>query len=254
MKGIEDKVIVIAGGGSGIGAATARRLASEGAHVLIGDINLANAETTASEIQADGGRAIAVACDISDEPSCSAMIQTANDNWGRLDGLFNVAADLSQENLGRDGDVVTVPLEVLEHTLKVNVMGYFHTVRHAIPLMLESGGGSIVNTTSGVVLGAPRFSAYGASKGSVIALSRHIARAYGKQGIRSNALDPGVVLTSNQLESNSDEERAAILQMATSDRFAQPDETAAMVTFLLSDEAPCINGQTIVANSMDGAR
>lgn len=254
MRGLDGKVIAIVGGATGIGAATAQRLASEGSKVLIGDINLPAAEQLAHSIIGEGGEAEAIECDISDEPACGAMMAFAKEKWGGLHGLFNVAADLSKENLGRDTDVVNIPLDVLERTLKVNLMGYFYTIRHAIPLMLEAGGGSIVNTTSGVVLGQPKFAAYGASKGGVIALSRHIASAYGKKGIRANSFDPGIVTTENQMTSNTDEERAMILNFVKAPRFGKPDESAALVAFLLSDDAASINGQCYIGASMEGAR
>lgn len=254
MKGLNEKVIVVAGGASGIGAATAQRLGNEGARVLVGDIRIAGAEQTAAAIVAAGGMAEPFEFDISDEPSCAALIARAKKQWGAVHGLFNVAADLSKENLGRDTDVVTVPLDVLERTLRVDLMGYFFTARHAIPAMLEAGGGSIVHTTSGVVLGLNYFCAYGAAKGGVIALSRHIARRWGKEGVRSNAIDPGVTLTDNQLEMVSDEDRARMLPAVRSPRFGEPHEIAAMVAFLLSDEAPWINGQTYPVSSSEGAR
>ena len=93
------------------------------------------------------------------------MLEAAVDRWGGVHGLYNVAADLSRETLGRDGDAVTVPTDVLRRTLDVNLMGFFFTSRYAIPAMLSAGGGSIVHTTSGVVLGMPKFAAYGAAKG-----------------------------------------------------------------------------------------
>lgn len=249
MKGLEEKVIVVAGGATGIGAATARRLASEGARVMIGDIALEGAEETAEGIVAAGHEAEAFEFDLSDEQSCAALIAAATERWQALHGIFNVGADLSSANLGRDTDVVTVPLDVLERTLRVNLMGYFFTSRHAIPALLEAGGGGIVHTTSGVVQGLPEYCAYGASKGGIIALSRHIAARWGKEGVRSNALDPGITLTENQLEMNNDEHRAEAMRTVRAAEFGKPEEIAATVAFLLSDEAPWINGQTLPINS-----
>jgi NAD(P)-dependent dehydrogenase (short-subunit alcohol dehydrogenase family) len=160
--------------------------------------------------------------DISLEPACEALVASAMANWGAVHGLYNVAADLSQENLGRDGDVVTVPNEVLERTLAVNLIGYFYTSRYAIPAMLAGGGGSIVHTTSGVVRGHTRFAAYGAAKGGVIALSRHIATRWGKEGIRSNAIDPGITLTQNLRDMVSDEERQFISSFGSCSALRRP--------------------------------
>ncbi|KUH67474.1 hypothetical protein AU184_26350 [Mycolicibacterium novocastrense] len=254
MKGLQGKVVVVAGGATGIGAAAAARLGSEGARVLVGDINLAGAQQTAGGIVEAGGEAEPFEFDISDEGACHDLITAAHERWGAVHGLYNVAADLSENTLGRDADIVAVPTEVFTRTLAVNLMGFFYTSRAAIPLMLEGGGGSIVHTTSGVVLGNQRFVAYGASKGGIIAMSRHIATRYGKDGIRSNAIDPGITLTGNQLAMVTEEERADRLRFTKAARFGQPDEIAAMVAFLLSDEAPWINGQTYAVSSQDGAR
>ena len=254
MKGLQDKVVVVAGGATGIGAATAKRLGEEGARVVVGDINAAGAQATADEIVAADGVAVPFAFDLAEEASCGALVAEAVGRWGTLNGLFNCAADLSKDNLGRDTDVVTTPLDVVERTLRVNLVGYFLTARHAIPAMLEAGGGSIVNMTSAVVLGQPVFGAYGMAKGGVIALSRHIATRWGKEGIRCNALDPGITLTDNQLTMVSGEKREQALRSVRAPRFGEPWEIAAMVAFLLSDEAPWINGQTYAASSSEGAR
>lgn len=254
MEGMREKVIIVAGGATGLGAATARRLGREGCRVLVGDRNAEGAEATAGAIVAAGGTAESFVFDISVESACHDLVEAAKSHWGAVNGLFNVAADLSRENLGRDTDVVTLPVEVLRHTLDVNLIGYFFTCRHAIPAMLETGGGSIVNTTSGVVLGQPMFAAYGAAKGGVLALSRHVAARWGKEGIRSNTIDPGITLTENQRDMVPEEIRRSILPTVRATRFGDPEEIAAMVAFLMSDEAPWINGQTYAVSSMDGAR
>ena len=254
VKGLKDRVVIVAGGASGIGAASAKRLGEEGARVVVGDLNFPGAEATAKEIVAAGGTAVGFAFDLADEVSCGALIAEAVGRWGALHGLFNCGADLSTETLGRDSDVVSMPLEVVERTLRVNLIGYFLTARHAIPAILEAGGGSIVNMTSGVVLGQPKFGAYGMAKGGVIALSRHIAARWGKEGVRCNALDPGITLTDNQRTMVTDDHREHAMRAIRSPRFGEPREIAAMVAFLLSEEAPWINGQTYAVSSSDGAR
>jgi NAD(P)-dependent dehydrogenase (short-subunit alcohol dehydrogenase family) len=253
MRGLSDKAIVVAGGATGIGAATAKRLGAEGARVLIGDINVDGAEATATEIVDARGIAEVVAFDMADKDACRALVEAAVASWGRLDGLYNCAADLSHATLGRDTDVLEVPVEVWERTLRVNLTGYFLTARYAIPHLLEGGGGAIVNTTSGVVRGNRRFAAYAAAKNGVVALTRHIAERWGREGVRCNAIDPGMVLTGNSLEMVSDEERNAMRKIARSPRLGEPGDIAAMVAFLLSDDALWINGQTYVASSHAGA-
>lgn len=254
MKGLEDKVVVIAGGATGIGAATASRVAEAGAKVIVGDINVEGATDTAERIVAAGGSAEPVAFDLADEDSCRNLIATAIQRYGSLHGLYNVGADLSVENLGRDSDIVTVPNDVIRRTLDVNLLGYVFTSRYAIPEMLNARGGSIVHTTSAVVLGLPKFCSYGMSKGAVTALSRHIAVRWGKQGIRSNAIDPGITLTQNQKDMVTDEERDLILASVRADRFGEPEEIAAMVTYLLSAEGRWVNGQTYGVSSQEAAR
>ena len=250
MDGLRDKVMVVAGGATGIGAAAAKRLGAEGASVLIGDINVKGAEQTAGEIADAGGTAESFAFDIADIAGCRALIEAAVHRWGRLDGLYNAAADLSRETLGRDSTVVDIPLDVLRRTIDVDLIGYFHTSRFAIPALIEAGGGSIVHTTSAVTGGYHVMPAYAAAKNGVIALSRHIAVAYGKQGVRSNAIDPGITMTQNQRDMVPDEEREALLPLLRASRYPEPEEIASVVAFLLSDEAPQINGQTFPVNPM----
>lgn len=250
MNGLKDKIVVIAGGATGIGQAAAKRLGSEGAKVLVGDLNESGAKQTAAEITDAGGVAESFAFDISDEAGCRDLIAAAKGHWGAVHGLYNAAADLSPQTLGRDSTVVDIPIEVLRRTLDVNLIGYFFTSRYAIPAMIESGGGSVVHTTSGTTAGHWEFPAYAAAKNAVIALSRHIAVAYGKQGVRSNAIDPGITMTQNQRDSVTDEEREMLLGMVRANRYGEPEEIAAVVAFLISEEAPWINGQTLPVNSM----
>nr|WP_180166560.1 SDR family oxidoreductase [Stenotrophomonas sp. SbOxS2]NYT99409.1 SDR family oxidoreductase [Stenotrophomonas sp. SbOxS2] len=249
MKGLKDKVIVVAGGGSGIGAVTAARLGSEGATVVVGDISGTGAEKTAAAIQAAGGRALPVTFDLSVEESCADLISSAVSEFGGIDGLFNVGADLRNEVFGRDTDIVDVPVEVWQRTLDVNLTGYFFTCRYAIPRFLERGGGSIVNTMTGLALsGDPTRVSYGVSKAGLLAMTKHIASRWGKQGIRANLVAPGFVLTELALAQVPREEQEAIASALRSPRHGRPEDIAAMVTFLLSGEGEWINGQLHLVN------
>lgn len=255
MRGLKDKVVIVAGGASGIGAATARRLAEEGARVLVGDLNSDGAEGIAAEIRNQGGHAIAHEFDIADEQSCADLVSAAVEKFGGVDGLFNVAADLSAGTLGRDADLVETPVEVWQRSLAVNLTGYFFTARHTLPAMLERGGGAIVNTISGLVLNGDRSRvSYGASKSGLLALSKHIATRWGRDGIRCNVVAPGMVLTDNSLARNTEEERASVFEMLRSPRFGKPDDIAATVTFLLSEDGSWINGQVLPVNGGAGLR
>jgi len=246
MRGLKDKVIVVAGGATGIGAATTRRLAEEGAKVVVGDINVEAAKATADAID---GRHLRF--DITSEPDCKALVELAVTEFGGLDGVFTVAADTSKETLGRDSesDLLTVPLDVWQRTLDVNLTGTFLMTRSALPALLSQGGGSIVNTLSGLVFyGSPIRPAYLASKGALIALTRHVATRWGKEGIRCNAVAPGFVLTEQVAHNVQQEERDMVLAANRSTRHGRPDDIAATVAFLLSDDAEWINGQMHLVN------
>lgn len=249
MSRLAGKVVVIAGGASGIGAATARRVGEEQAKVVVADVDRDGAELTAEGIRAAGGDAQALVFDFADETSVTALFEAAVAAYGGIDGLFNVGADLRPETIGRDSNLLDVPLDVWQRTLEVNLSGYLLTMRQAIPLLLERGGGAIVNTVSGLILRGDRERpSYGASKGALVPLTRHVALRWGKQGIRCNTLAPGVVLTENQLQTISDEQRAAIMETLPSPRFGRPEDLAAMAALLLSDEGEWINGQLIAVN------
>jgi NAD(P)-dependent dehydrogenase (short-subunit alcohol dehydrogenase family) len=246
MRGLGDKVIIVAGGATGIGAATAQRLAEEGAKVVVGDINADAAKATAEVI---AGRYLR--CDITSEEDCRALVAHAVKEFGGVDGLFNVAADTSKETLGRDSeaDLLTVPLDVWQRTLDVNLTGNFFMMRSAIPALLERGGGSIVNTLSGLVFYGDRIRpAYLASKGALIALTRHVATRWGKDGIRCNAVAPGFVMTAQVEHNVPQEERDRVLASNRSPRHGRPEDIAATVAFLLSDDAEWINGQMHLVN------
>jgi len=255
VNGLQNKVIIVAGGATGIGAATSRRLAAAGARVVVGDRNEEGAAATAATIADDGGRADPFAFDIADLDSCGRLVEFAVSTHGGLDGLFNVAADTSPGTLGRDTDLLSVPIDVWHRTLEVDLTGYFHTARQALPALLERGGGSIVNTVSGLVLnGDPIRVAYGAAKGGVIPLTRHIATRWGKDGIRCNAIAPGFVLTDQGTTNVSAEEQERLLGMVRSPRLGRPDDIAAMASFLLSDDGSWINGQLYPVNGGTGLR
>ncbi|MGW3984447.1 SDR family NAD(P)-dependent oxidoreductase [Streptomyces mirabilis] len=253
MRGIKDKVVIIAGGGSGIGAETARRLAEEGARLVVGDIAADRAAAVAQEVRDGGGDATSCHLDITQEDSCAELVATAVKTYGQVNGLFNVAADTSQETMGRDTTVVDVPLEVWRRSLDVNLTGYFLTARHTIPALLEAGGGAIVNTLSGLVLyGDPNRVSYGASKAGLMALTKHIAIRWGKENIRCNIVAPGLVLTEKSTALNSPQYRAEVLGLIRSPRFGKAEDIAAATTFLLSDDAEWINGQVLPVNGGRG--
>lgn len=247
MNGLSGKVAVVVGGG-GIGGATARRLAAAGAVVVVGDLDGGNAEAIARDIIASGGQAAGLRCDISDESAVAALVDAAVRRFGGLDLLHVNAADL--QVIFQDSNAVDVALEVFDRTIAVNLRGHLLCTRLAIPQMLRRGGGAIVYTTSGAAfIGEPERPCYAMAKAGINALMRHVASRWGRKGIRANAVAPGLVLTENNLETMPEEVKVAALAHTRSTRLGAPDDIAATVVHLLSDDAAWINGQVI---SVDG--
>jgi NAD(P)-dependent dehydrogenase (short-subunit alcohol dehydrogenase family) len=244
VHGLKDKVFIVAGGATGIGAGTAARLAEEGALVTIADINIAGAIATAEQISASGSRAIAVEFDLADEQSVHRLVDRTVAEFGAVHGLHNVGADLSEDNLGRDTTLLDTDMTVWRRTLEVNLLGYVRTSRAVLPRLLERGGGSIVNTSSGGSLGTdPMHVAYNAAKAAVNQLTRHIAVNWGSKGIRCNGVMPGLVMGETQERQNDVELQRMFIQAARTTRLGKPADLAAICAFLLSDEAEWINGQ-----------
>jgi len=247
VNGLRGKVAIVIGGASGVGKATALRLGEEGALVVVGDINEGGATTVAETIQTAGGTAQARKVDISDEDQVNDLVDFGRRTFGRVDLLHNVAADLG-DTLLADTDAETVPLDVFDRTIDVNLRGYLLSIRAVLPLMVEAGAGSIVNTSS---LAADRALATGArvaysvSKSGVHALTRHVAIRYGRQGIRCNTACLGLVLSEALRATVPAERIARYVEQVPNVNPGEPAAIAAAVAFLLSDDARYINGQTI---------
>ena len=160
--------------------------------MVVADLNESAARAVADEIQALGGKAIARSFDITDEASYKDLVDVTVKEFGRLDGLFNVAADLSPTTLSQDTDVLSVSLEVWRHTIDVTLTGYMYGIRHALPIMIDQGGGAIVNTMStSVWMGEDTRVAYQSAKAGLYGLTRHTATLGGKHGVRCNSVAPG---------------------------------------------------------------
>jgi NAD(P)-dependent dehydrogenase (short-subunit alcohol dehydrogenase family) len=240
---LERKVIVVAGGATGIGAEAARQFVNSGAKVVVGDINEARGRRTVEEI---GGGSLFVPFDISDEDSVKSLIGAAVSTFDRLDGLFSNAADLRPEVLGDDTDIVSMDVQTWHHSLAVDLTGFFYTARNALPHLLRSGGGSIVVTSSAAAFaGGSARPAYSTSKAGLGALVRHIASRWGREGIRCNAVAPGLVLSDELRPKVPEDRQQAYLASQQFSRLGEPRDVAAMVAFLLSDEAEWITGQVI---------
>ena len=241
---LDGKVGVVTGAGSGIGRATASRMASEGARVVVADINLDDAKETVATIENAGGEAVAQWVDIGEEDAVEAMVRAAVETFGRLDCLHNNAANVTV--VPQDLEVAGMDVEVWDATMRVNLRGAMLGCKHAIPQMLSQGGGVIVNTSSMAgQFGDLNRVAYGVSKAGIDSLTRYVATQYGKQGIRCNAIAPGVVDTPALAANVPAEQVEMFLRSAVTPTLGKPDDIAGVVVFLASDAARFITGQVI---------
>ncbi|MCP5202938.1 MAG: SDR family oxidoreductase [Pseudomonadales bacterium] len=246
---LKGKGIIVIGAGSGIGAATVRRLASEGARVCVADINDAGARAVADEVSAGGGDAFPVHIDLADEASVQGAVSAAVARLGGLDGAHINAADLGA--IMADSDALSVELAVFDRTIQINLRGHLLCTRAVLPHLLARGGGAIVYTTSGACDSAePVRPAYATSKSGLNALMRHVAARWGREGITSNCVAPGFTLTP-EMEASGNLPPALLEQMLAQipgSRLGRPEDIAGVVAMLLSEDGRWINGQVYHVN------
>ena len=248
MKKFADKVAIVTGGAAGIGGATARLLAEQGAGVLIADINMPEAEANAEAIRGAGGTAEVISTNVGSHDDIAAMVQRAVDRWGRLDILVNNAFSPTDEG---DGDALTVSEEAWDAGLATLVKAHFLAAKHAVPHMRAAGGGSIVNISSvhGLLM-APRKLIYEAGKSAVIGITKQMAIDFGPDGIRVNAICPGHIVTERQQE-RWDENPAGLRYFEDQypvRRTGSPLDIANAASFLCSEEASFITGHALVVD------
>ena len=250
MSKLKGKVAVVTGASKGIGAAIAKALAAEGASVVVNYASSkAGADTVVAAITKAGGKAVAVGGDVSKAAEAQGIIDAAIKNYGRLDILCNNAGIMDLMTPAAD-----VPLALWDRVLAVNLTGPFLACRRAIPLMLQQGGGSIVNTASEAGLrGGAAGTAYTVSKHGVVGLTKSIAFHYGDQGIRCNAVCPGSVETAIGLGGGSPHQAGLakvmpLLQHTPAARIARPEHIASVIAFLASLEASNVNGAILPAD------
>lgn len=249
-RGLAGRVAIVTGAGSGIGLATVRRLAEEGMSVVVSDIDRASAEQVAEQLRGEGRPAIAVVADVADESQVAALMAATLAEYGQIDVLHNNAGAVELDTIGRDGDIRRLDVDVWDRTMAVNLRGVMLCTKHATPTMAEAGRGSIINTSSGSGLsGHSTRSAYGASKAGVNMFTQYTATAFGRDGIRCNAIAPGLIMTPAAERNLTESDIDMFARHALTRRLGTPDDIAAMVAFLASDEAGFITGQVI---SVDG--
>ncbi|HEV8295987.1 MAG TPA: glucose 1-dehydrogenase [Acidimicrobiales bacterium] len=243
---VDGKVAIVTGGGSGIGRATALTLAREGARVVIADLDAVRAGSVAAEIATAGGEALGVKTDVSLDRDVAAMVAATVEAFGALHVLHNNAAITDPAHQARDANLLELDPDVWDRTMAVDLRGVMLGCKHAIPAMIASGGGSIINTSSNAALaGDLTLAAYAAAKGGVNTLTLSVATAFGKQGIRCNAVSPAHI-ASPSLAANVPADVVAMLEeQCLTPRLGTPQDVANVVLFLASDDASFVTGQII---------
>ena len=249
---LNDKVAIVTGGGSGIGEATSIRFSREGAAVLVADMRFRKAEAVANQNNDEGGHATAIEVDVSIAESVEALVDKTLSQYGRLDVMFNNAGTL------RPGSVVDLEVDDWDLVMGVNVRSVFLGGKFAIPAMLSSGGGSIINTASiSGLYGDGGAVAYAASKAAVINLTRAMSTDHARDGIRINAICPGTIETPSlheRMDSMAEKlgsKKAAeewFVSRQPMGRLGQPDEIASLIIYLLSDAGSYATGQPFIVD------
>jgi meso-butanediol dehydrogenase/(S,S)-butanediol dehydrogenase/diacetyl reductase len=246
---LDGKIAAVTGAGSGIGRASALRFAAEGAAVVVADRREKAAQATTGAIIGNGGRALASVTDVSDAAAVQQMVALAVEHFGGLDVLFSNAA------VAVPGSAVDLPVDGWDLMWRTNVSSLYVGAKHAVPVMVERGGGAIVATASisGLTADAGQIG-YATTKAAVMGLVRALAVDHARQGIRVNCICPGMTATPpllHALGSGPLDEAAA--DSSPVGRLAQPEEIAAVAVWLASDEASFVNGQAIVVDGGLGA-
>lgn len=251
MRRLENKVSIITGAGRGIGLAAAQGFAGEGARVVIAEIDEELGRGAEARLRADGGEATFVRTDCSQSAEVQALVARTESLYGALDVLYNNASVYLDD---LDGPVTDLAEETWTKILAINLNSVFLCSKYAIPLMIRSGGGSIINTgSSASQIGIPNCDAYTATKGATVALTRSLAVEFGPQKIRVNCIAPAAIRTpmlqnSNPADSGRFDEQRFLKLRTPLRRYGTAEEIARVALFLASDESSYLNGAILVAD------
>jgi NAD(P)-dependent dehydrogenase (short-subunit alcohol dehydrogenase family) len=249
MKTFDGKVAIVTGGGNGIGLCYAQKLAAEGARVVIAEINAETGAAAARGICENGGRAISLRTDISNEADTQAVAAAAIAEFGGIDILVNNAAIFANISVK---PIEEIPVAEWDRVMTVNLRGLFLMIRAVLPNMKARGYGKIVNISSNTIFsGGPMMSHYVTSKAGVIGLTRSVAKEVGSMGIRVNAVTPGLTDTVAAEQTIPKDRFDAVLQLRPIKRHQTPDDLAGTVLFLCSPASDFITGQII---NVDGGQ
>jgi NAD(P)-dependent dehydrogenase (short-subunit alcohol dehydrogenase family) len=248
-KQFENKVVLITGGTSGIGRVTAVAFAKEGAKVVVSGRRKAEGAETVTLVEKAGGQGLFVQADVSDEEQVKKLVQTTVDHFGRLDIAFNNAG-----TEGTPAPLTDATVEQFQRVYDINVKGVFLSMKYEIPAMLKTGGGSIVNTSSGAgTVGMPTMSLYVGTKHAVNGLSKTAALEQAKNGIRVNIVSPAVIETEMfdrfvGTGPESEEKKKYFANLHPVGRFGQPEEIASAVLYLSSPGASFVTGHDLLVD------
>ena len=253
---LKDKVCLITGAGSGIGEASARLFAQEGAQVVVADIDEAAGNRTAEAIRRDGGTAVAQRVDVTDEAQTQTIAATVIREFGRVDVLFNNAG------ISGVGSVEETSVDLFDRVMRVNVRGVFLMCRAVVPQMIKQRSGSVINMSSGIAeIGLARRVSYSASKGAVLAMTKSMQVDCAPYNVRVNALMPGTILTPfverylRDAYSDYEEGLRSIQKRQLGGELGKPEDVAYAALFLASDESRFVMGSGfIVDGGMTGGK
>ncbi len=254
MGCLQQKIAIVTGSASGIGAETAGALAREGARVVIADMNSDGAHGRAEALRREGHEACSAVVDIGEENSVRDLIRFTVETYGGLDVLVNNAACTHLSGT-RDVGVEHTDTAVWDTIMRINLRGTMLACRYAIPELRVRGGGSIINISSGAALsGALSYTAYGVSKAGIITLTEYVATQHGKEGIRCNAIAPGLIVTpATEGTYAKGEVGAMMLRHHLTPRLGKPSDIASAVVFLASDQSSFITGQVLAVDGGQSA-